>query len=365
MKTEIIMNTLKSVITGTGSYIPTHIVTNSDFALNRFLDQNGVPYEGSHEEIAEKFTAITGIIERRYVTDDQHSSDIGAIAAEAAIKDAGINREEIDYIITAHNYGDVRKHTIQTDTVPSLASRIKHQLGIVNPNCVAFDILFGCPGWVQGMILADSLIKSGAARRCLVIGNETLSRVIDMHDRDSMIYADGAGATILEGVTSDREQGILAMSNATFAQEEVYYIYMGKSFESDADPKVRYIKMYGKKIYEFALTHVPAAMKDCLDKTGYGIAEVKKIFIHQANEKMDEEILKRFYRLFKIRELPEKIMPMSIHRLGNSSVATVPTLLDQVLKGTSAEEHELNKGDLILLASVGAGMNVNCIAYRY
>jgi 3-oxoacyl-[acyl-carrier-protein] synthase-3 len=122
--------------------------------------------------------------------------------------------------------------------------------------------------------------------------------------------------------------------------------------------------MYGRKIYEFALTHVPPAMKACLDKTGYGIEEVKKVFIHQANEKMDEEILKRFYRMFRVKNVPENIMPMSIHRLGNSSVATVPTLLDQVRKRTSDQEHELNEGDLILLASVGAGMNVNCIAYR-
>jgi 3-oxoacyl-[acyl-carrier-protein] synthase-3 len=358
------MDSLKTIIKGTGCYIPTRVITNDDFALNQFLDQNGEPYEGTHDEIAEKFTAITGISERRYVTDDLTASDIGAIAAEAAIKDAAINREEIDYIIVAHNYGDVQKNTIQTDTVPSLAARVKQQLGIVNPGCVAFDILFGCPGWVQGMIIADSFIKSGLAKRCLVIGAETLSRVIDMHDRDSMIYADGAGATIVEGIVSDKEEGILAISNVTYAQDEAYYIYMGKSFENEADPTVRYIKMYGRKIYEFALTHVPPAMKACLDKTGYGIEEVKKVFIHQANEKMDEEILKRFYRMFRVKNVPENIMPMSIHRLGNSSVATVPTLLDQVRKGTSAQEHELHKGDLILLASVGAGMNVNCIAYR-
>ncbi|MEE4256521.1 MAG: 3-oxoacyl-[acyl-carrier-protein] synthase III C-terminal domain-containing protein, partial [Bacteroidales bacterium] len=90
-----------------------------------------------------------------------------------------------------------------------------------------------------------------------------------------------------------------------------------------------------------------------------------KIFIHQANEKLDFEVIKRFYRLYKIRELPENIMPMSIHLLGNSSVATVPTLYDSVRKGTIEGHHELNKGDLILLASVGAGMNINCIAYRY
>jgi 3-oxoacyl-[acyl-carrier-protein] synthase-3 len=106
-------------------------------------------------------------------------------------------------------------------------------------------------------------------------------------------------------------------------------------------------------------------MKSCLDKAGADIHDVKKILIHQANEKMDAEIIKRLFRLYKVRNIPEGIMPMSIHKLGNSSVSTVPTLLDQILKGTSEEKHEINKGDLILMASVGAGMNINAIAYQY
>ena len=121
--------------------------------------------------------------------------------------------------------------------------------------------------------------------------------------------------------------------------------------------------MYGRKIYEFAITNVPKAMKAALDKSGLSIDEVKKVFIHQANEKMDEAIIKRFYRLFK-KPIPKGVMPMSIHKLGNSSVATVPTLLDLVLKG-KIENQEVNKGDVIILASVGAGMNINAVVYRY
>jgi 3-oxoacyl-[acyl-carrier-protein] synthase-3 len=121
--------------------------------------------------------------------------------------------------------------------------------------------------------------------------------------------------------------------------------------------------MNGRKVYEFALKFVPQAMKDCLDKAEVGIEEVKKVFIHQANEKLDEGVIKRFYRLYGMQEIPNKIMPMSVHELGNSSVATVPTLLDRVLKG-ELSDHNLSKGDIILLASVGAGMNVNAICYR-
>ena len=120
--------------------------------------------------------------------------------------------------------------------------------------------------------------------------------------------------------------------------------------------------MYGRKIYEFAITHVPQAMKDCLEESGRDISEVKKIFIHQANEKMDEVIVKRFYNLYGI-EMPEDIMPMNIEKLGNSSVATVPTLFDMVKHG-QLHKHTISKGDLVMFASVGAGMNINAIVYQ-
>lgn len=353
------------MITGTGSYVPGNIVTNRDFAKNNFYDANGKAFDIPHQEIAEKFEAITGIQERRYVPGDITASDIGAIAGRRAIENAGIDPESIDQIVVAHNFGDVKSGTIQTDILPSLASRIKHVLGIKNTSCVAYDVLFGCPGWIQGIIQCSAFIKAGMAQRCLVIATETLSRVLDMHDRDSMIFADGAGACILELQESNVLEGIIGMEMGTWSEKEAYYLFMGKSNTQESDPAVRYIKMHGRKIYEFALTHVPQAMKSCLDKAGAHISEVKKIFIHQANEKMDSEIIKRLFRLYKERNIPNDIMPMSIHKLGNSSVSTVPTLLDQVRRGESEEHHELHKGDLILLASVGAGMNINAIAYRY
>ncbi|NNF35485.1 MAG: ketoacyl-ACP synthase III [Saprospiraceae bacterium] len=353
------------MITGTGSYVPENVVTNQDFARNKFYDLGGNPYDAPHEVIAEKFKAITGIEERRYADNNQVASELGVIAGNLAIEDAGIDRETIDQIIVAQNFGDVRCNTIQTDNVPSLASRIKHGMGIKNPSCVAYDVLFGCPGWIQGIIQATAFIKAGMAKKCLVIATETLSRVIDKNDRDSMIFSDGSGACVVEAVEGDKKEGVIGMEAGTWAEEEVHYLYMGKGNINEADPNVRYIKMFGRKIYEFALTEVPRAMKSCLDKSGVDIHDVKKVLIHQANEKMDREIIKRLFRLYKEREIPEKIMPMNIHKYGNSSVATIPTLLDQIRRGTGHEHHEINKGDLILLASVGAGMNVNAIAYRY
>jgi 3-oxoacyl-[acyl-carrier-protein] synthase-3 len=356
---------LRTVITGTGSYIPPFVQPNRAFSKHLFYTEEQKPLDKDPEEIIEKFKQITGIEERRYTTDELNTSDIGAIAAKKALENSGVDPEQIDQLIVAHNFGNVIKYTIQTDAVPSIASRIKHALGIRNPNCVAYDILFGCPGWVQGLIQADAFFRAGVARKALIIGTETLSRVIDMYDRDSMIFSDGAGACVVEyKETGDNGRGILAMTAQTYSMEEVNYIDMGMAFNPDSDPRIRFIKMKGRKVYEFAIKHVPAAMKDCLEKSNVSIGQLKKIFIHQANEKMDHGIINRLYQLFGVAEPPKNIMPMSIHWLGNSSVATIPTLFDLVVNN-KVEPHEVHPGDIILFASVGAGMNVNAVCYRY
>ncbi len=352
-----------SLITGTGSYIPQIIKSNRDFATHNFYLENHEPINRPADEVITKFQQITGIEERRYANEDLNASSIGLAAAKLAIEDADIDPETIDQIIVAHNFGDIIKHSFQSDAVPSLASRIRHGLGIKNPNCIPYDILFGCPGWIQGLIQADAFIKSSMANNCLIIGTETLSRVLDPYDRDSMIFSDGAGACILQRNDNNIEAGILAASVMAHCEDETYYINMGKSNFPESDPRVRFIKMKGRKVYEYAITHVPAAMKTCLDKAGVAIEDVKKVFIHQANEKLDEGIIKRFYKLYDMDHIPHNIMPMSIHKLGNSSVATVPTLLDLVRKG-QLEGHELKSGDIIILASVGAGMNINAICYK-
>ncbi|PIB32575.1 3-oxoacyl-ACP synthase III family protein [Olleya marilimosa] len=347
-------------IIGTGSYIPSTIEKNEDFYNHEFLNADGSKINSPNEVIVDKFKAITGIEERRYIKPELLNSDIAFYAAEKAIADAKIDKETLDYIIVAHNYGDIKHNTEQSDTVPSIASRVKHLLQIKNPKCVGYDLLFGCPGWIEGVIQANAFIKSGLAKRCLVIGTETLSRVVDKHDRDSMIYSDGAGAVIIEETNDD--SGIIAHESATYALDEAHFIFFGETNNLDSTSQRRYIKMYGRKIYEFALTNVPLALKSCLEKSGYNINDVKKILIHQANEKMDEAIVKRFYKLHDMK-MPEGIMPMSINTLGNSSVATVPTLYDLILKG-KLKNQEINKGDVILFASVGAGMNINAIVYK-
>lgn len=353
----------RSIITGTGKYIPHGIVKNSDFLSHEFYTEDNKLITADPTVTVEKFRQITGIEERRYVDAGMTSSDMATEAARIAIQDSGIDPESIDQIIVAHNYGDITSNSIQSDMVPSLASRVKRNLGIASSKCIPYDIMFGCPGWLQGLIQADLYMKAGAAKTCLVIGTETLSKVVDQHDRDSMIFADGAGACIVEYREPKADEGILSFSVQSDTISEADYIYFGESSKPESDPNLRFIKMKGRKVYEYAIKNVPAAMKSCMDKSGLPISELKKVFIHQANEKMDEGIIKAFYKLYDT-PAPENIMPMSIHWLGNSSVATIPTLYDLVRRG-EAGDHELEPGDLIMFASVGAGMNINAVCYRY
>jgi 3-oxoacyl-[acyl-carrier-protein] synthase III len=357
------IRTIYTVIAGTGSYIPTRHIRNEDFLINEFYDSEGKKLEKENQEIIDKFFEITTIAERRYVTDNLATSDIAFYAATAAIKSADIDKEELDYILVAHNFGDVNIKK-QMDVVPCIAARVKHKLEINNPDTVAYDLLFGCPGWLQATIQADYLIKSGDAKKVLVIGAEILSRVSDPHDRDSMLYADGAGAVIFEARESEYPVGILAHKTRSDTLLYSKMLSMGKSFNPDIETKDdSFLKMNGRKLYQYAIEKVPQAIKECLDRSNIHLDEIKKALIHQANGKMDSAILKRLFSLYDIVDIPKNIMPMTIEWLGNSSVATIPTLLDLILKG-KLKQHNINKGDTLILASVGAGMNINVLLYK-
>ena len=351
-------------IIGTGSFIPPVVVKNEDFMQNEFFETYGKKLNKPNEEIIRKFYEITGIKERRYVPDSLKNSDIAYIAAQKAIEDAGIDPETIDLIIVGHNYGDLSAGDRHTDEVPSLASRVKHKLGIKNPWAVGFDLLYGCPGWIQSMITANLYLTSGQAKRALVIGSETLSRISDPHDRDAMIYADGAGAIVLDAVESEEPTGIISWLSRTDTQDEVNYLYNGKSFNPEYKGDNFFIKMYGRKVYEYALTAVPDLVKKTIDKAGISLKDIKKILIHQANEKMDFAIGERLFKLYGEKNMPADIMPMTIGWLGNSSVGTIPTMLDLILKG-KLNGHKIETGDYVVFASVGAGMNINAFVYKF
>jgi 3-oxoacyl-[acyl-carrier-protein] synthase-3 len=352
-----------TIITGTGSVIPDVEVPNSAFLNHEFLDENGDPISHSNEVIIEKFQKITEIESRRYARPDQTSKDLAAEAGLRALKDSGWDKENFDLLIVAQNFGDIENNSRVMEQMPSIASRVKHLMGIENPNCVAFDILSGCPGWIQGIITAEAYLKSGLSNRALIIGTETLSRIVDKHDRDSMIFSDGAGAACLDIQKSSEIKGILGKASVSYTKNEAYFLKSNPSNNQKLDRNERLIKMKGRKIYEFAISKVPGAMKSALEDAGVHLSEVKKIFMHQANAKLDHSVGERLFKLYDMQPNLKAVMPMSIQWSGNSSVATVPTLLDLVRK-EKYQGHEVNSGDILLFASVGAGMNINAFVYK-
>jgi 3-oxoacyl-[acyl-carrier-protein] synthase-3 len=352
-----------TVITGSGSYIPDRRIVNKDFIDHVFYDANGVGLSKPTAEIIEKLEKISGIRERRYVTDDLVTSDIAFFAAENALVSSGTSAESLDAIILAHNFGDIRADNRRSDLVPALASRVKHRLRITNPFTLALDLPFGCAGWLQGLIQAEQLLKSGSAKKVMVIGAETLSRLCDPHDRDSMIYSDGAGAVIVENLASSEPVGILASTVKSYTDEFSYLIRMGASFNPEYANNALFLKMNGHKLYETILKTVPGMIRETLEKAGVSLDKVEKFLLHQANQKMDEAIVNTLFNAHGLPAPPKDRIPMTISWLGNSSVATLPTLFDLMVKG-NLEGQTINSGSYLVLAAMGAGVNMNSVVYK-
>lgn len=352
-----------TIIIGSGCHIPERIIDGDYFLDTIFYNEKGEKMDDkSPEEIIRKFVEITEIEERRYIDDNHTNSDIGYFASKKAIEDANIDPESLDYIIYASNFGDVENGF--SDFMPSMASRLKNKLGIKNRKCITYDMIFGCPGWVEGMILANNLIKANVAKNILVAGSETLSRVVDPNDRNKMIFADGAGAVVVTA-TDDENVGILSHNTICDNGEELHYLSNSHSLNTDLIDHDRvYISMQGRKIYEYALKNVPDAIKQTIDDANLSIEDIDKILIHQANAKMDHAIIKRLMRLYHIKQYDDAIAPMTIQKLGNSSVATIPTMFDLIKKG-KMEGHHFKENSHIIFASVGAGMNINAIVYKF
>ncbi len=357
------MNHISSVFVASGCYLPEQKVANAAFLTHSFYDKEGKKLEQGNSYIVKKFEDITEIQERCYARPEQRASDLAFLAAADALQSSGIDPESLDYIIVAHNFGDVAFGSNRTELVPSLATRVKHLLQIKNPDCVAYDMAFGCPGWLEAVIQANYFLTSGDARRALVIGAETLSRVIDPHDRDSMLYSDGAGAVIMEALSNHGQRGILSHKTQTHAVDHAWLLHMERSSNPDFPSNDIFLHMNGRKLYEFALKQVPQVIQCALDKAKLHLRDIDKVLIHQANGKMDTAILNRLFSLYGMENSDKDIMPMTISWLGNSSVATIPTLLDLIQKGKL--EQKIEVGNKVVFASVGAGMNINALIYQF
>lgn len=349
-----------SIIESTGSYIPNDVISNQYFLDRNFLDDNGKVIPKENSAIISKLEEITQIKERRY---ENKLSTVGMAsnAAEAALAKSSILRESLGGIIVAHNFGDIHPKNTQGHMIPNLAARVKNQLGIKNSKCFAFDVLFGCPGWLLAMDQAHQYLQNGVTDSIMVIGVESLSRVVDPNDIDAMLFGDGAGAVILKAEKSEQKKGILAYESYSDCDEEVEYLTMDHSRSGEG--KELYIKMIGRSVFKYAVNKVPQVITDCLKSLSIPLQEISNFLFHQANGKMLDAIGSKLSELNDAESIQEKV-PITLDWLGNTSVATIPTLLDMITR-KEMNGFSFEKGDKVVMASVGAGMHANCMVYQY
>jgi 3-oxoacyl-[acyl-carrier-protein] synthase-3 len=194
----------------------------------------------------------------------------------------------------------------------------------------------------------------------LVIGVEVITRILDPHDLDTMLFGDGAGAVILSREENAEKRGILTYKAFSHCDGELEFLKMGGSYRENGQEI--HPKMQGKKVYRYAVEQLPTLVTDCLEQAGVAIKDVSKFLFHQANEKMIYAIADALFKRHGVRGDLEKLVPLTINYTGNSSVATIPTLLDLILRG-QLPPHKIKSGDVVVMASVGAGMHANALVY--
>lgn len=354
---------LNSIIIGTGSYLPEEIIGNDYFLNHKFYKNDGSKVTKPNEQIVQKLQDISGIESRRYAGKDTDTVGLAVKASEAAILDAGIDKETIDGVIVAHNFGNLKDGHQASLLLPNVAALVKNQLNIKNHHCFAFDLLFGCPGWVQAMIQAHQAIATGSATNVLVVGVEILSRVVDEHDLDSMLFGDGAGAVVLQAQEGETRKGIITSNTFSHCLADADYLNMGVSYNPEKGDEM-FMKMNGRNVYRYAVTYVPTLITECLAKSNTKIEEIDMFLFHQANAKLIQAVGDKLFAQHDYKGDYDKLVPITLQQTGNSSVATVPTLLDNIMKD-QLDDFKIKEGDKVLMAAVGSGMHANCLIYQF
>jgi 3-oxoacyl-[acyl-carrier-protein] synthase III len=356
---------LKTIISGTGTVLPTMVVKNNYFLNREFYDKEGLKNEKPMADVIEKLEAITGISERRYVPFDQDTVPLMAETAIKTIADAGLQVNDLDGIIVAHNAGNMLVGQKAWHSVPNMAALVKNSINSTNYECFAYDILFGCPGWVQGIIQAHHAIQMGEAEHILVVGVEVASRLVDPHDLDSMIFADGCGAIVVSKSESSGSAGFISSATFSHANDDISSIYLGESNNAKELVGACYLHMNGKEVYKYATTWLPQVIKKALDKANMDVDDVDMFLFHQANGKMLAAIANNLAGLYgKENSSFEGKIPVIIQKTGNTSVATIPTMLAMIMHN-ELEGYSIKSGDKVVFASVGAGMHCNAIIYQF
>ena len=307
-------------IAGIGICVPENIITNDDLA--KIVDTND-----------EWIRSRTGICERRISTEDGTSA-LAAKAAKKALEAAGVSPEEIDILILGTSSPDYN--------YPSGACEVQAAIGAVN--AVAFDISAACAGFIFAMEIVQGFFQAGIYKTALIIGSETLSKVTDWSDRGTcVLFGDGAGAAVLKA----DEKGIIDMMMGSDGTKGPVLACQSRTlgnFLTGTKPEIGFMTMDGQEVFRFAVKKVPESVEILLKKTGIPKEEIKYYVLHQANERIIEAAAKR------LKEPMDKF-PMSISRYGNTSTASIPLLLNEMV-----EHGMLEPGDKIVMSGFGAGM---------
>jgi 3-oxoacyl-[acyl-carrier-protein] synthase III len=316
----------RTQIIGTGSYVPQKVLTNKD--LETLVDTTD-----------EWITERTGIKARHVAAEGEFTSDMAEQAARRALQMAGTSPEELDLIIVG---------TISPDMpMPSCAAFLQHKLGA--KKAFAFDVSAACAGSLFGLSIADQYVRTGAARRALVVGVELLTRIIDWEDRNTcVLFGDAAGAMVV-GPSEDETRGILSTHLHTEgALTDILCIRGGGSrhpMNQDAlSQKLHKVSMNGREVYKFAVRSLTEAVKEGLEHNRLAISEVTHVIAHQANIRIIDAVLERL-------EIPREKVWLNIHKYGNTSSASLPMTLDEANRAG-----RLQQGDLIVMMAIGAGM---------
>lgn len=308
-------------IVGTGSALPSKVITNYD--LEKILDTND-----------EWIRTRTGIVGRHVLGDDESLVSLGTESVKKALDQSGILSDEIDLLVCTSLQGDF--------VSPSMSCIIGGNIG-VRDDCITLDINMGCCGFIYGLHVVSSYIKSGMAKCAVVVSAESLSRLVDWTDRANCILCgDGAGAVVLK---ADENSPEAVFDFKLKPNSEYLKVERGTdNCPYNTCESVRALKMNGQEIYKFAVSSVPERINALLDKTGYSHDDIAKYFLHQANLRIINSAIHRF-------GVGEEKFPRNIDKTGNTSSATIPVLLDEVNRAG-----EIAAGDKIVLCAFGAGL---------
>ncbi len=322
--------TTRAVVIGSGHYLPERIVPNAEF-------------EQIVETSSEWIVARSGIERRHFAAEGEMTSDLAAHAARAALADAGITANELDALIVATSTADL--------TFPSAATMVQAKIGMMGG--FAFDVQAVCAGFIFAMAQANALILSGQAKRVMVIGAETFSRLMDWTDRTTcVLFGDGAGAVILEaqtGAGSARDRGILACDlNSDGRHRELLYVDGGVSTGT-----VGHLRMEGKEVVRHAVEKLAQTAQNALDKAGLDSGDVDWIVPHQANIRIIQGTAKKM-------NLPMENVVVTVQDHGNTSAASIPLALS-----VARARGQIKTGDLIVTEAIGGGLAWGAIVLRW